>query len=97
MANKAGAAGGGGGDANFKKVPAQGEHWRWRGWNPAHRGMSGRGTPAPSKGGVAASRGSSAVGEEAALEKVGDRPEGGLPVLMGVLGSRKHRGAGPSS
>ena len=31
-----------GGDANFKKVPAQGEHWRWRGWNPAHRGMSGR-------------------------------------------------------
>lgn len=37
------------------------------------------------------------MGEKAALEKVGDGPEGGLPILMGVLGSRKHRGAGPSS
>lgn len=73
-----------GGDANFKKVPAQGEQWRWGGAeNPAHRGMPGRGTPVPGKGGVAASWGSSAVGEGAALEKVGDGPEGGLPILMG--------------
>lgn len=72
----------GGGDANFNSFQPK-ESIGGGGGDPAHRGMLGRGTPAPSRGGVAASRGSPAVGKGAALEKVGDRPEGGLPILMG--------------
>lgn len=62
-------------DADFEKVLAQGGRFRVRGKSSSWRN-AGEGFQALSKGGVADSRGTSALGKGAALQKVDDSLEG---------------------
>ena len=76
-------------DADFEKVLARGEHFRVRGESSSWRN-AGDGFQALSKGGVAGSRGTSALGKGAALQKADGSLEGD-PSL------REAQGAGLSS
>lgn len=68
-------------DANFKEVPARGEHLEGRGWewrNPAHGGMLGRGSqPQGGRGSCFKGNFRLGVGGGASLWKVGDSLEAG--------------------